>query len=482
MTPEEIRKTFALDPADGKTLTSQLEGAISRFIESHCDGTFLPPEEQLARDLNVSRVTVRNALKKFLEAGQIQRQAGKGTRICKQTISPWDINPLAWEQLYFPRQRRPLRFLVLETLPYQQKYWEAVCAAFNEQNSSQVEIIYLDSLTTDRKISGILQEQNIDLFLYLHNLSEKISSLAAPLPDDLRNRAGSGDFMPCFDSFWQESMYDYLLPLNLSISVLAWNKNLELSAGLDIEALLKKHNVIDVFKEAALHLPREINAAGHAWDIISRSGCPSQENELSYLERKIAQLADLLLLPNAAITHPNRNIKDLITDFYNQKILFFGGTRTNLYALGDYPFELREKLLYPEPGCKNLLMSLNIAVSRFSPRQSEAAVFLEHLLSEEIQELCGSIKKIPPLRKKNFFNFMEREFGSDQTESLNWLSKHELFIHPARHKESYFGFLTFEIRDEIELLASKKLSVRETFERIKNKYIQPEYLYTSNGI
>ena len=70
MTPEEIRKTFALDPADGKTLTSQLEGAISRFIESHCDGTFLPPEEHLARDLNVSRVTVRNALKKFLEAGE----------------------------------------------------------------------------------------------------------------------------------------------------------------------------------------------------------------------------------------------------------------------------------------------------------------------------------------------------------------------------------------------------------------------------
>ena len=121
-------------------------------------------------------------------------------------------------------------------------------------------------------------------------------------------------------------------------------------------------------------------------------------------------------------------------------------------------------------------MSLNIAVSRFSPRQSEAAVFLEHLLSEEIQELCGSIKKIPPLRKKNFFNFMEREFGSDQTESLNWLSKHELFIDSTRRKESFFGFLVFEIRKEIELLAQKKLSVQETFERIKAKYIQPEYL------
>ena len=172
----------------------------------------------------------------------------------------------------------------------------------------------------------------------------------------------------------------------------------------------------------------------------------------------------------------------MITDFYNQKILVFGGTRTNLYALGDFPFELREKLLYPEPGCKNLLMSLNVAVSQFSLRLNEAATFLEYLLSEEAQELCSSVKQSPPLRKKNFFNFMEREFGADQAESLNWLSQHELFIHPARHKESYFGFLTFEIRDEIELLASKKLTVRETFERIKNKYIQPEYLYTSNGI
>ena len=482
MTPEEIRKNFTLDPADGKTLTAQLENVLSRFIDSHCDGTFLPPEEQLAQELKISRVTVRNALKKFLEAGQIQRQVRKGTRICKQKTPSLDINPLAWEQLYFPRQRRPLRFLVLETLPKQRKYWEKVCAAFNEKNSSKVEIIYLDSHTTDRKISGILQEQNIDLFLYSHNLSESISSLAAVLPDDLRKKAGSRDFLPVFDAFWQESMYDYLLPLNLSISVLAWNKHLEKSFGLDVDALFKEHDFIDVFKEAALHLPPDINAAGHAWDIIPRGGCPVQENELDHLEGKIAQLADLLWVPNAALTQPNRNIKDLITDFYNQKILFFGGSRTNLYALGDFPFELREKLLYPDPGCKNLLMTLNIAVSRFSSRRDDAAEFMEFLLSEEAQELCGSIKKVPPLRKKNFFDFMEREFGTDQTESLNWLSKHDLFIDPTRRKESFFGFLTFEIRKEIELLAQKKLSVRETFECIKAKYIQPEYLHTVNGI
>lgn len=288
--------------------------------------------------------------------------------------------------------------------------------------------------------------------------------------------------MPLFDSFRQESMYDYLLPLNLSMLVQVWNKDLERASGLDLETLLKENKLMDVFKKAARQLPPDVYAAGHAWDIIPQSGCPAAERELIHLETKIAQLADLLSLPNAAITQTERGSRDLITDFYNRKILFFEGPRTNLYALGPLPFELREKPLFPDPGCKNLLMTLNMAVSRFSSRKAEAAEFMAYLLSDEAQALCGSVKKAPPLRKKNFFDFMKQEFDFDKELSLKWLQQHELFIDPARRKESFLGFLTFESRKEIQLLARKKISVQEAFERIREKYLQPEYLRVSSGV
>ena len=94
MQTADIQKHFSVNHSSARTLTSQLEKRIARFIEEHEDGTLLPPEEMLAKLLGVSRVTVRNALKPFLEKNQIVREVRRGTRIRKSVPFRESAEPL----------------------------------------------------------------------------------------------------------------------------------------------------------------------------------------------------------------------------------------------------------------------------------------------------------------------------------------------------------------------------------------------------
>ena len=88
MESADIKKCFKVNLASDRTLTAQLKDLIARFIDEHEDGTFFPPELVLANTLGISRVTVRNALKSFLEKGQLVREVPKGTRIRKSSVIP----------------------------------------------------------------------------------------------------------------------------------------------------------------------------------------------------------------------------------------------------------------------------------------------------------------------------------------------------------------------------------------------------------
>jgi GntR family transcriptional regulator len=58
---------------------AQVEQALASRIESMALGAQLPPEPELARELGVSRATLRDALRTFAERGILVRRQGVGT-------------------------------------------------------------------------------------------------------------------------------------------------------------------------------------------------------------------------------------------------------------------------------------------------------------------------------------------------------------------------------------------------------------------
>ncbi len=64
---------------DTRPLYVRTEEALSKLLAAYEPGDQLPPEPELARQLGVSRSTLREALRSFEERGQIIRRQGVGT-------------------------------------------------------------------------------------------------------------------------------------------------------------------------------------------------------------------------------------------------------------------------------------------------------------------------------------------------------------------------------------------------------------------
>jgi GntR family transcriptional regulator len=73
-----------LDDKSSLPLYQQLQRALRHAIESRVLGPddALPPERDLASDLNVSRITVRKAIEGLVSEGMLVRRQGSGTFVC----------------------------------------------------------------------------------------------------------------------------------------------------------------------------------------------------------------------------------------------------------------------------------------------------------------------------------------------------------------------------------------------------------------
>jgi GntR family transcriptional regulator len=84
MTPNQFQP---LQPDQPTPLYYQLEIALRRVIEAgdFLDGR-LPTEAELARQYQVSRLTVRSALRRLEEDGLIERHRARGTFVCREAL------------------------------------------------------------------------------------------------------------------------------------------------------------------------------------------------------------------------------------------------------------------------------------------------------------------------------------------------------------------------------------------------------------
>jgi GntR family transcriptional regulator len=80
---------FSIDHASSAPLHVQVEELLRQVMqdEEYQQGKLLPPEAQMATDLKVSRNTVRAAISRLVQEGLLERTAGVGTRVIKQSIA-----------------------------------------------------------------------------------------------------------------------------------------------------------------------------------------------------------------------------------------------------------------------------------------------------------------------------------------------------------------------------------------------------------
>jgi GntR family transcriptional regulator len=80
-------------PAEARTsLVDAAEVALRRWLATgrHRSGERLPPEQELSAQLGISRGTLRTALGRLEERGEIVRRQGSGTFVGRATSSPLD--------------------------------------------------------------------------------------------------------------------------------------------------------------------------------------------------------------------------------------------------------------------------------------------------------------------------------------------------------------------------------------------------------
>ncbi|WP_217605608.1 GntR family transcriptional regulator [Chitinophaga sp. GbtcB8] len=91
---------FSIDHKNPLPLHVQAENLLRTIIRDpqYANGKFLPNEVQLAKQLAISRSTLRQALNKLVYEGLLIRKKGVGTKVAEPTISSKSKNWLSFTQ------------------------------------------------------------------------------------------------------------------------------------------------------------------------------------------------------------------------------------------------------------------------------------------------------------------------------------------------------------------------------------------------
>jgi len=97
---------FSIDHKSPVPLHIQTEELLRKIIKSpkYANGKYLPNEVDLARELAISRSTLRLAINKLVYEGQLVRKKGVGTKVNNNVISSKAVNWLSFSQEMAARQ------------------------------------------------------------------------------------------------------------------------------------------------------------------------------------------------------------------------------------------------------------------------------------------------------------------------------------------------------------------------------------------
>ncbi len=470
MSSIDILSDWKLCHRSKKSLRRQLEEHLASFIKSAEPGTHLPPERLIATTLSISRVTVRAALNVFYESGEIIRQGRNGTIVAPRNNEESEpLNELAIGVPWLNVQSSPLRFLLYENMPAQKIFWEETVREYSKAHpENTVELVWM-SRGFQSRIADSLEENSIDVFLCHPDFSSELPSVAYPLPEPLKKKISSSEYL--YELFCPErySLHDYVLPLDLVSPLTFWNKKLAEQCGLSrIRERLLGRELCPLIVEALPHLPPDCMAGFHIWDYINYQGFPKGDCGPEHLLETFRELSRLPKFPNVFQTTQDYS-RDSIDNFIAGKQLFLQTTRNSLgISSPEFPFETVP--IAVKPGTTLLSSPVGIAISMTGRRLDAAENFLEFLISEPVQARSSRIKLVAPIHRRQFEIYMDETHHFSAEESRRFLERTHLFCEKEGEKERLSFFLVFHIRQELRMLMEGKLSPEKTYELVAAKW------------
>ena len=471
MTTKEILQSLKIDRTSPESLKSQLEKQLEALIGRLDAETVLPPERSISEFLQISRVTVRNALNKFYVNGSIIRHGRLGTTIAqKKRPNPVQLNPFILGMDHEIMHHMPIRFMLYEDLPIQKNFWEKVVKDYNDRTeNSSVELVWMDCNKALNDLQGTLVSEKIDLLMissYFH-LDRDFNFVK--LPEKLKRYENSDSYI------FKDLNLDltYFIPFYLSTPVILWNQELAEQLNIkDIPEKINRGDLLPLLQESAKKLPDGYLSGVRIWDCLHFMMPPDtfkDQNKLYPCLKELVQVGKSAGKDIDKLFVFDQKYKfDNLESFLNGERLFLLTHISHLQVM-DPPRFRHGFLTFPNQ--KNLSAQLlKIGICKNCLDIHGAAEFLNYLLSPEVQKLCAEEKENFPVHKEFLIEHLKNKYHQTGQMPEKYIRNLVPYNNDDPNVECFSGLVIYYLREELKELLHGTISAEAFLEAAKKKY------------
>lgn len=459
MNSAEIKNYFAVNTASGEHLKEQMRKRLEEFISTHEAGTRLPSGRDMVEALEISRITVRNAMQSFFDSGAIVSRGRHGVFIAEKSPSDIlkDIHPMALGGLSI-KKTKTLKLLLYENSPMQKAFWDEIVRRFNKYSQPcQVQIEWLPQLVNHDEFDKYLSHCQADVFQHVVNHST--AEVAQKLPDELIALINQSAYRHELFPPEIKKLFRNLLPIHFNLNFIYWNADLAKTLGMnDIRQRIRRNELPELLAEAAGKLPDGKIACGHIWDRLTFMGLPASPQETNE-EYFIRQLSRIFQYDNAGKTYIYRQQHsfEAVENFHAGKQLFLDGLPARTFIFGNTNFELSyEPCPLLADNCQ-YTAAMGLGITRNSSHYQGGVEFIRFVLSEEAQELLASVKSCPPMLRGAAVRVLQTPMELEKM-----LQRYRVYDPYSQSAECRLeNYLTYHIRHELEQLCEKNISIED---------------------
>ncbi len=467
----DIEQNLRIDRGNDETLTKQLQRQLRDLIYRYPEGTRLPPERQLAAELNISRVTVRRVLNDLSENGKIIRKGARGTFVAKEeNFSLKTLHPIQLEQGMNLRTNSmaPLNFISFETYPQQHRFWSEAISLFNERGTgAPVNLKELPQSISHSAYPQYIMENGFDLIM-LQSRDKVFEDLLEPLPHSILKKLDSADYI--FKDCGTE--FQVSVPVKSTSLLILWNKKMAASLGIEnIPERIQRGEMLELHLEAAEKIPKGSCAGGHLWDYFSLKGLPEgiPDFELDFLQKRLAEFEQFSGNPEMFVCEQEFSL-EVVDRFIKGELLFAPGFSL-FYCPPNIPFEMGAMFFTPDSGNILYREAIYLGVYKNSPAKKAAFDFIDFILSETPQNLLLTHMWDSPCLKKAALRFSEL---LDNTDSAAVSEYYRRSPFPPGDRNPLFSrqyrFLVNDIRDVLYALMHGRVNSKQAAATILKRW------------
>jgi|GEM_PF-1245236 len=475
MNKAEIIAFLDVDRSSEIPLRTQLEQKLEALLSQLEPGTMLPPERVLSEKLNISRVTIRNAMIKFYEQGKIVRHGRLGTMVAPMAEQDKhkDYNLMALGASWVSASPYSLKFLLYENLPPQKKFWSEVVDSFNAADPDfPVEIVWMESSSDAARIREIIEEKEIDLLLDSHLFGLEREKDFQRFSDDFRKQLLSEEYL--FGLL--PAPPEYCLPVNFVVPMLFWNRELAEKCGFpDLKSAVICGRFADLAARSMKKLPKDVFACGRVWDYFSYTATPEAMDSPGQLQRILEEIAEAgkKAAGNAdrLFMTSQKDLLEHVESFLRGKLLCLPAQMTFLQVFDEPSFPYGKQPFPKRSGEKLAADYIAVAITRNCLNAAAAEQFLAYLISPEIQKKCAEIKKSIPVRHEECTHLLSGEYGYGIRQVKGFLESLQFSLPQKNNLQRLFlRFCIHFVREELNKLLQGRLSSEEAARIIMAKW------------